>query len=219
LTIGIDLFSYLSDMAYPYTRSRARSELEERDVEPSDAAPSAATSSFPPSIYVGPSDATVGGPLSTELVGPMSVPTYYLPAGSPPSSGGHGVSGPANPPQMGVSTQGYPSSLAGPPDSSAYGGGQISYSLATGIAEAAQLELSSSSLSLAAVHGTYRQQLASRQPPATAATETAVTEGPTMAPTDDRPTRHAQSLSARTSSSFRTLSPPILSPVYVVEQS
>jgi len=55
-------------MAYHYTRSRARSELEVSDVEPSDAAPSAATSPLPPSTIVGPSVAAVGGPesVSTE---------------------------------------------------------------------------------------------------------------------------------------------------------
>jgi len=54
-------------MAYHYTRSRARSELEVSDVEPSNAAPSAATS-LPPSTIVGPSVAAVGGPesVSTE---------------------------------------------------------------------------------------------------------------------------------------------------------
>jgi len=143
LTIGVDLFSYLSDMAYPYTRSRARSQLEGSDVEPSDAAPSAATSPLPPSIFVGPSDATVGGPgsVSTELVGPVSAPTHSLPAGSPPSSGSHGVLWPAGPPRVGVSALGYLSGLAGPLDSSAYGGGQMSYSVATGIAEAESTQL------------------------------------------------------------------------------
>ena len=34
----------------------------------------------------------------------------------------------------------------------------------------------------------------------------------------DRPTRRAQSLSARSSSSFRSLSPPVLSPAYVIDQ-
>ena len=51
----------------------------------------------------------------------------------------------------------------------------MSTSLTTGIVAAeshAQLE-KSSSLSLAAAPGPYRQQLASRQPPATAAAETA----------------------------------------------
>ena len=115
LTIGVDLLSYLSDMAYPYTRSRARSELAESDVEPSDAAPSAATS-LPPSIFVGPSDVTVGGPgsVSTESAGPVSAPTHSLPAGSPPSSGSHGVLGPAGSPQVRGLCPGVPQRFSGP---------------------------------------------------------------------------------------------------------
>ena len=64
-------------MAHHFTRSRARSELEGSDVEPSDVAPVAATSSsLPPSIIVGPSVAAVGGPesMSTESAGPVSAP-------------------------------------------------------------------------------------------------------------------------------------------------
>ena len=92
-------------MAYHFTRSRARSELEGSDVEPSDVAPVAATSSsLPPSIIVGPSVAAVGGPesMSTESAGPLSAPTHPLPAGSHFSLGGLGVPGPAGPPQVGV---------------------------------------------------------------------------------------------------------------------
>jgi len=94
-------------MAYHYTRSRARSELEGSDVEPSDVAPATATSS-PPSIIVGPSAAATGKPksVSTESAGPVSAPTHSLPVESHPSSGGRGVSGPAGPPQVGVSALG-----------------------------------------------------------------------------------------------------------------
>ena len=49
-------------MAYHFTRSRARSELEGSDVEPSNVAPGATTSSSPSSITVRPSVAAVGGP-------------------------------------------------------------------------------------------------------------------------------------------------------------
>jgi len=102
-------------MAYHFTRSRARSELEGSDVEPSDVALVAATPSSS-STFVRPSAAAVGGPesVSTESAGPVSAPTHLLPAGSPPSLGGLGVSGPAGPPQVGVSALGYPSGLAGP---------------------------------------------------------------------------------------------------------
>ena len=159
LIVGVNLLSYLSDMVYPYTRFRARSELADSDIEPSDAAPSAATSSLPPSIFVGPNVVAAEGPesVSTELAGPVSAPTHSLPAGGPPSSGSHGMSGSAGPSHVGVSALGYPSGLAGPPDSSAYGGGQMSSSLAIGIARAeSSSKFESSSTS-------------SRQPPVTAA--------------------------------------------------
>jgi len=130
-------------MAYHFTRSRARSELEGSDVEPSDVAPAASTSS-PPSIIVRPSVAAAGGPesVSTESAGPVSTPTHPLPAGSPPSSGGLGVSGPAGPPQVGVSALGYPSGLAGPSESSVYSREQASSSLATAAVESSSLSLS-----------------------------------------------------------------------------
>ena len=68
-------------MAYHYTRSRARGELEGSDIEPSDTAPSAATSPHPPGIFEGASVETVEGPesVSTESAGPVSVTTHSLP--------------------------------------------------------------------------------------------------------------------------------------------
>ena len=87
---------------------------------------------------------------------------------------------------MGVSTLGYPSGPAGPSEIGARSVEQVlPYSLATGIAESAQLEASS----LAAATDTDRQQLASRQPPAAAtvaAAETAAAEGPTRAPSSEK---------------------------------
>ena len=152
-------------MAYPYTRSRARGEVADSDIEPSDSAPSAATSP-PPSIFVGPNVEAVEGSesVSTESAGPVSAPAHL--AGSPPTSGSHGVLGPASSSQVGVSALGYPSGHAGPPDS----GSQMSRSLATGIAEA---ESSANKLEQA-------PYTSSRQPPAaTAAAETAAAGGPT----------------------------------------
>jgi len=101
-------------MAYPYTRSRARSEVPDSDIEPSDTAPSAATSPLPPSIFVGPNvDAVEGSEsVSTESAGPVSVPTLSLPVGGPPSSGSHGVVGSASPSHVGVSALGYSSGQA-----------------------------------------------------------------------------------------------------------
>jgi len=172
LVVGIDLHSYLSAVAYPYTRSRARSEVPDSHVEPSDTAPSAATSP-PPSIFVGPHVEAVEGSqsVSAESAGPVSAPTLSLPVGGPPSSGSHGVLGSAGPSLVGVSALGYPSGQADPPDSCIYTGGQMSTSLVTGIARAevhAQLEQSSSSYSTS-----------SRQPPATASAARLPLEGPT----------------------------------------
>ena len=113
--------------------------------------------------------------MSSESAGPVSAPTHSLPVESHPSSGGRGVSGPAGPPQVGVSALGYPSGLAGPPESNVRSGEQVSSksSLATVVAD----ESTSSSSPLAAAP--YQQQLASRQPPA-AATETAAAQGLTL---------------------------------------
>ena len=198
-------------MAYPYTRSRARSELADSDVEPNDPAPSAAT--FPlPSIFVGSNVDAVEGPesVSTELAGPVSAHTLSLPAGGLPSSGSHGVLGSAGPSQVGVSALGYPSGQADPPDSSMYTGGQMSTSLVTGTARAevyaeSELELVSTTSTL-------------RQPPATASAARLPPEDPTVALNYDRPTGRARSLSARSSSSFHSLSPPVLSPAYAMDR-
>ena len=84
----------------------------------------------------------------------------------------------------------------------------MSTSLATGIVAAevhAELEQSATS--------------SSRQPSTIAAAETAAAEGLTLAPNYDRPTRRAQSLWARTSPSFHSLSPPVVSPAHDVELS
>jgi len=110
LIVDFDLHSYLSAMAYPYTRSRARSEVPDSDDEPSDTAPSAATSPLPPSIFVGPNVEAVEGSesVSTESAGPVSVPTLSLPVEGPPSSGSHGVLGSAGPSQVGSPPWGTP---------------------------------------------------------------------------------------------------------------
>ena len=87
-------------MAYPYTRSRARGEVADSDIEPSD---SAATSPHPPSIFEGPSVESVEGPdsVSTGLAGPVSAPAHSLPAGSPPTLGSHCVLGSVGPSHVG----------------------------------------------------------------------------------------------------------------------
>ena len=77
LLVRIDLHSYLSDMAYPYTRSRARGDLGDSDVEPSDPAPSAAMSPQP-GILAGPKAKAVqeSESVSTESAGPVSAPAH-----------------------------------------------------------------------------------------------------------------------------------------------
>ena len=89
-------------MAYPYTRSRARGEVADSDIEPSD---SAATSPHPPGIFEGPSVESVEGPesVSTESAGPVSAPAHSLPARSPLTLGSHGVLGSVGPSHVGVS--------------------------------------------------------------------------------------------------------------------
>ena len=157
-------------------RSRTRGEVADSDIEPSDTAPSAATSP-PPSIFVGPHVAAVEGSesVSTEAAGPVSAHTFSLPAGGPPSSGSHGVIGSAGPSQVGL-RPGVPQRSSRPFDSSMYTGGQMSTSLATGIVAAevhaeSELEQSSSSTTSTSL----------RQPPATASAARLPPEGPTFA--------------------------------------
>jgi len=116
-------------MAYHFTCSRVQqpSEIECSDVEPSDVAPVAATSSS--SSFVGSSVVAVGEPesMATEPAEPVSVPIHPSPVGRPSFQRGLGVPGPAGPPRVGVSL-GYPSSLAGPSEMSAHSHDQLSSS-------------------------------------------------------------------------------------------
>ena len=138
-------------------------------MEPSDSAPSAATFPHPPGIFEGPSVESVEGPesVSTESAGPVSAPAHSLPAGSPPTSGSHGILGSVGPSHVGVSALRYPRGQADPLDI----GGQMLTSSATGrpivVAEIhAELEQSS--------HTT------SRQASATAAAVRLPPEGPSL---------------------------------------
>jgi len=114
-------------MAYHFTSSRAQrpSEIECNDVQPSEVAPVAATSS----TFVGPSVAAVGGPesMATEPAESVSVLIHPSPAGRPSFQGGLGVPGPAGPPRVGDS-MGYPSGLAGPSVMSTHSREQLSSS-------------------------------------------------------------------------------------------
>ena len=147
-------------MAYPYTRSRARGEVADSAIEPSDSA----TSSL--GIFEGPSVESVEGPesVSTGLAGPVSAPAHSLPAGSPPTLGSHGALGSVGPSHVGVFALRYPSGQADPLDI----GGQMSTSSATGIV-------------VAEIHAEREQSsgdTTSRQPSATAAAVRLPPEGP-----------------------------------------
>jgi len=143
------------------------------------------------------------------------VSAHPSPAGRPTSLGGPGVEGLVDSSLVGVSTLGYPSGQAGPSEISVCSDVQVSpYSLAIGIAETrtrTQLEASSPT----------PPSFSLRQPPI-AVTETAAAGGLTLAPnvvdTPTRGMRRAPSVPARPSSSLRSLSPPVLSPAYGLEQ-
>ena len=55
--------------------------------------------------------------MATEMAGPMATHSQLLPEGGRPSVGGHGISGSANSPLVGVATPRYPSGPADPLDS------------------------------------------------------------------------------------------------------
>ena len=101
-------------MASYYTRSKAPRPSECSDVEPSDVAPVAATSSLT-STLVRPNVAAVGEleSMSTEPAEPVSA--HPSPAGRLSFQGGPGVEGPAGSPLVGVSVLRYPSGLAARP--------------------------------------------------------------------------------------------------------
>ena len=105
-------------MASYYTRSKAPRPSECSDVQLSDVAPVAATSS-PTNVTGRPNVATIGEPesMSTQPAEPVSV--HPSPAGRPTFQGGPGVEGPAGSPLVGVSALRYPSGLAGPSEISA----------------------------------------------------------------------------------------------------
>ena len=126
-------------MASYYTRSKVprTSEIEPSeysDVEPGDAASSAATTSL--GIIVRPTVAAVeeSESVATEPAEPVSA--HPSPAGRPTSLGGPGVEGPEDSSRVGVSALGYLSGQAGPSEISVCSDVQVSpYGLAIGIAE------------------------------------------------------------------------------------
>jgi len=213
--------SYYTRLKVPRTSEVEPSEYS--DVEPGDAAPSAAATSL--STIVRPTVAAVeeSESMATERLSPCP-PTplqrprlkHTWPRGTSPTSlGGPGVEGPEDSSLVAVSALGYPNGQAGPSEITVCSDVQVSpYSLAMGIADTrTHLEASSSS------SPTPTSSL--RQPPV-AATETAAAQGLTLAPyvvvTPTRGTRRAPSVPARPSSTLRSLSPPVLSPAYGLEQ-
>jgi len=101
-----------------YTRAKARSELEPEDVEQGDSALVTTTITASNTTPVGLQVESTGEfeSMATEMAGPMATHPQLLPEGGHPSVGGHGISGSANSPPVGVSTLGYPSGPADPLD-------------------------------------------------------------------------------------------------------
>jgi len=105
-------------MAAYYTRAKARNEVEPEDLEQGDSAP-VTTTTIASSISVGLQVESMGEfeSMATEIAGPVATYPQLPSEGGHPSAGGHGVSGSANSPLVGVSTLGYPSGPADPLDS------------------------------------------------------------------------------------------------------
>ena len=155
-------------MAAYYTRAKARSEVEPEDLEQSDSA-SVTTTTIASSIPVGPVGLQVESmgefeSVATEIAGPVATYPQLPPEGGHPSVGGHGVAGSANSPRVGVSTLGYPSGPADPPDSET---ASVTDTLTT--AEATAISTTGSS-----------NTASSRQPPTVADTTAAAFQSPTI---------------------------------------
>ena len=153
-------------MATYYTRARARSEVEPEDLEPSDSA-SVTTTTVASSIPVGLQVEATGEfeSMATEIAGSVATHPQLPPEGGHPSVGGHGVAGSANSPLVGVSTLGYPSGPADPPDSAMT---SVTDTLTTAEATARST--------------TASQPVSSRQPPTVADTTAAASRSPTLYP-------------------------------------
>ena len=98
-------------MASYFTRAKARSD----DTQPGDSASVAATTPALTSSSVERNVELAAGSesVSIEVAGPMTIHPQQLPEGDHPPMGGHGVTGSADPFQMGV-ILGYPSERADP---------------------------------------------------------------------------------------------------------
>ena len=153
-------------MATYYTRAKARSEVEPEDLEPSDSA-SVTTTTIASNIPVGLQVESTGEfeSMATEIAGPVATHPQLPPEGGHPSVGGHGIAGSANSPLVGVSTLGYPSGPADPPDS-----------------ETASVTDTLTTAKATAISTTASQPASSRQPPTVADTTAAASRSPTLYP-------------------------------------
>jgi len=172
--------------------------VEPEDLEQGDSAP-VTTTAIASIIPVGLQVESTGKfeSMATEMAGPVATHPQLLPEGGHPSVGGRGVSGSANSPLVGVSTLGYPSGLADPLDSA--------------MASVTDAQITADSTLTTSTTGT--KQVTSRQPPTATEVTAAASRSPTVASSVvDTPAR------GRRRSSSVTLSPPILSPAYDIEQ-
>jgi len=154
-------------MAAYYTRAKARSEVEPEDLEQGDSA-SVTTTTIASITPVGLQVESMGEfeSMATEMAGPVATHPQLPPEGGHPSVGGHGVSGSANSPLVGVSPLGYPSGPADPLDSA--------MASATEVLTAADLTQISPT--------TGTTQLTPRQPPTATEVTAAAFRSPTNRP-------------------------------------
>jgi len=151
-------------MAAYYTRAEARSEVESEDLEQGDSA-SVTTTTIASITPVGLQVESTGEfeSMATEMAGPVATHPQLPPEGGHPSVCGHGVSGSANSPLVGVSTLGYPSGPADPLDSA--------MASATDVQTTAESSLTTST--------TTTTPLTSRQPPTATDVTAAASQSPT----------------------------------------
>ena len=151
-------------MAAYYTRAKARSEVEPEDSEQGDFAP-VTTTTIASIILVGLQVESTGEfeSMATEMAGPVATHPQLPPEGGHPSVCGHGVSGSANSPLVGVSTLGYASGPADPLDS----------------AMASSAEVLTTADATTATSTTDTEQVTSRQPSTVADTTAAAFRSPT----------------------------------------
>ena len=148
-----------------YTRAKARSEVEPEDVEQGDLALETTTLTVSTTTSVGLQVGPMGEfeSMATEMAGPMATHPQLLPEGGHPSVGGHGISGSANSPLVGVATPRYPSGLADPLDSA--------------MASSAEVLITAETTTTTST--TTTTKLTSRQPPTVADTTAAAFPSPT----------------------------------------